>query len=104
MSKKYSSLSAVLMAFRDGKVNQRYVESYQRSAINEEKSKNCIAAGANLPSQWGRVVTNEQRLIDNGHFMKTGEGARLDYLREQYRKAKKLAKSETKIVLVKKVG
>lgn len=70
---------------------------------NAEKSKHCIKAGQ-LQSQWGKVVTNEQRLIDNGHFMKTSEGARLDYMRESYRKAKKAAKSTSvDIVLVKKV-
>lgn len=59
---------------------------------NAEKSKNCIKAGANLPSQWGKVVTNEQRLIDNGHFMKTSAGATLSHLREQYRDEKKRLK------------
>jgi len=66
--------------------------------INERKTKNCIKAGANLHSQWGRVVTNEQRLIDNGHFMKSGEKAKLDYLREEVRKAKKEVKTEIRIV------
>jgi hypothetical protein len=82
---------------------QKRLEARLKAEINAQKSKNTVKAGANLPSQWGRVVTNEQRLIDNGHFMKTNEGARLDYLREQYRKAKKAQNSETKIVLVKKV-
>lgn len=83
---------------------QRKLEARLQAGINAKKSKHCIKAGANLPSQWGRVVSNEQRLIDNGHFMKTGEGARLDYMREAYRKAKK-AKKGDKIshVLVKKV-
>lgn len=80
---------------------QRKLEARLTAAKNAEKSKNCITA-ANLPSQWGQVVTNEQRLIDNGHYMKTSEGAKLDYLRERYRKAKK-AQNSTKIVLVKKV-
>lgn len=71
---------------------------------NAEKSKNVIKAGANLPSQWGQVVTNEQRLIDNGHYMKTGERAQLDYLRERVRKAKKAQRSDSPtIILVKKV-
>lgn len=74
-----------------------------QAAKNEEKSKNVIKAGGNLQSQWGQVVTNEQRLIDNGHYMKTSEKAKLDYMRETYRKAKNAAKQETKIVLVKKV-
>lgn len=75
-----------------------------QAEINAKKSKHCIKAGANLPSQWGKVVNNEQRLIDNGHFMKTSERAKLDYMREAYRKAKKAQKGD-KIshVLVKKV-
>lgn len=60
---------------------------------NAEKSKNVIQAG-NLRSQWGQVVTNEQRLIDNGHYMKSAERATLDFMREQYRKAKKAQKNE----------
>jgi hypothetical protein len=71
---------------------------------NAEKSKHVVKAGANLPSQWGKVVANEQRLIDNGHFMKTSERAQLDYYREQYRKAKKAQKSDSPdVILVKKV-
>lgn len=65
------------------------------------KQGHVIKAGANLPSQWGQVVTNEQRLIDNGHYMKTGEGAKLDYMREQYRKAKKAQKPQ-EVVRVRK--
>jgi len=84
-------------------IKQKKLAAKLQASINAEKSKNCIKAGANLASQWGRVVTNEQRLIDNGHFMKTGEGARLDYLREQYRKAKKVQKSGSPdIILIKK--
>lgn len=71
---------------------------------NAEKSKHCIKAGANLPSQWGKVVSNEKRLIDNGHYMKSAERAQLDYMREAYRKAKKAQKSDkATIILVKKV-
>ena len=81
---------------------QRKMEARLTAAKNAEKSKNVVKAGANLPSQWGKVVTNEQRLIDNGHFMKTGEGARLSFLREEYRKARK-AQNPSEIVLVKKV-
>lgn len=82
---------------------QKRLEARLQAEINARKSKNCVKAG-NLQSQWGKVVTNEQRLIDNGHFMKTSEGARLDYLREQYRKAKKAQKSDKlSHVLVKKV-
>lgn len=91
------------MLNKQQRLTQKKLEAKLTAQRNAEKSKNCIKAGANLPSQWGQVVTNEQRLIDNGHFMKTGEGAKLDYMREQYRKAKKASKSETKIVLVKKV-
>lgn len=53
-----------------------------------------------IASQWGKVVDNEQRLIDNGHFMKTSEQAKLSYLREEIKKSKKVEK--TVIVLVKK--
>lgn len=66
----------------------------------ERKSKNVVKCGANLASQWGKVVDNEQRLIDNGHFMKTSEQAKLSYLREELKKSKKVEK--TVIVLVKK--
>lgn len=79
---------------------QKRVEAELRAAQNAEKSKKCIKAGANLPSQWGKVVNNEQRLIDNGHFMKTSQKAQLDYLREQIKKRKALRPE--KIVLVKK--
>lgn len=82
---------------------QRKLEARLQADINARKSKNVIKAG-NLHSQWGKVVTNEQRLIDNGHFMKSSERANLDYMREAYRKAKKAQKGD-KIshVLVKKV-
>ena len=72
-----------------------------QAEINARKSQNVVRAGANLQSQWGKVVTNEQRLIDNGHFMKTNERAKLDYMREAYRKLKKAAKP-SEIVLVKR--
>ncbi len=65
------------------------------------KQGHVIKAGANLPSQWGQVVTNEQRLIDNGHYMKTSEGARLSFLREEYKKAKKALKPQ-EVVRVRK--
>lgn len=41
-----------------------------------------------VPSQWGKV-TAENRLIDNGHLMRSGAGARQNYLREQARNARK---------------
>lgn len=84
------------------KATQRKLEAKITAMKNAEKSKNVVVAG-NLQSQWGKVVTNEQRLIDNGHFMKTGERAKLDYLRESFRKAKKAKNDTIKIVLVKKV-
>jgi len=82
---------------------QRKLEARLIAERNAEKSKNVVKAG-NMPSQWGRVVQNEQRLIDNGHYMKTSEGARLDYLREEYRKRKKLNNGEKTIVRVTKKG
>lgn len=69
---------------------------------NARKSQHCIKAGANLPSQWGKVVTNEQRLIDNGHYMKTGKQAELAFMREAYKREKKAKKGST-IILIKKV-
>lgn len=90
------------MMTRDEMLNQKKIEAQLKAAKNAEKTKSCIKAGANLHSQWGRVVTNEKRLIDNGHYMKSNERARLDYLREQVRKAKK-ENEPAKIVLVKKV-
>lgn len=92
------------MLNKQQRLAQKRLEARLQAEINAKKSQNCIKAGANLQSQWGKVVTNEQRLIDNGHFMKTNEGARLDYMREQYRKLKKSEKSTSAtIVLVKKV-
>lgn len=85
------------------RIRQKKLEARLTAQRNADKSKNVVKAG-NLPSQWGKVVSNEQRLIYNGHFMKTSEGARLDYMREQYRKAKKAAKNTSAdIVLIKKV-
>ena len=82
---------------------QKRLEAQVRQARSDEKNRHVLKAGANLPSQWGKVVNNEKRLIDNGHYMKTSEGAKLDYMRERYRKAKKDAGHEKKLVLVKKV-
>jgi hypothetical protein len=94
----------VKMLTEKERLNQRRLEARLTAQKNAEKSRHCVKAGANLPSQWGKVVTNEQRLIDNGHYMKSSEGARLDYLRERYRKAKKAAKSTSAdIVLIKRV-
>jgi hypothetical protein len=76
---------------------QKKIEARLQAEINARKSKNVVRAGANLASQWGRVVTNEQRLIDNGHFMKSSERAALDYARERYKKAKNEAKGSTVI-------
>lgn len=84
----------------DERLNQRRIEAELKAASNEIKTKLCIKAGANLQSQWGKVVQNEQRLIDNGHYMKSGPKAQLDHLREQIRKNK--AERPAKIVLVKR--
>jgi hypothetical protein len=73
-----------------------------QAETNARKSQNCIKAGANLPSQWGKVVSNEQRLIDNGHFMKTGLQAQLSFVRDAYKREKK-AKKGISVILVKKV-
>lgn len=87
---------------RDEMLFQKRIEAKLRAEINARKDRGVIKAGANLPSQWGKVVNNEQRLIDNGHFMKTGAGAKIDFLREEIKKAKKLNKKVTEIVLVKR--
>ena len=81
---------------------QKKLEAKLIAERNRNKDKNVVKAGANLASQWGKVVTNEQRLIDNGHFMKTSDQARLSFLRESYRKIKKAKETGTKIVLVKR--
>lgn len=91
------------MSYEKKLLAQRKLEAKMRQARSDEKNRHVIKAGANLPSQWGKVVTNEQRLIDNGHFMKTSEGAKLDYMRERYRQAKKEAGLEKKLVLIKRV-
>lgn len=72
---------------------QRKLEAKVQAMRNAEKSKNCIKAGQ-VPSQWGKVVSNEQRLIDNGHFMKTSDGASLDHARERHRDEKNRIKYE----------
>lgn len=87
---------------KEEKALQRKLEAQLVAERNAEKSKKVVKAGANLQSQWGRVVTNEQRLIDNGHFMMTGQQAKLSFLRGEMRKAKKQKNSKTVIVLVKK--
>ena len=53
-----------------------------------------------LKSQWG-TMTAESKLLQRGHFLKTGDRARLDYVREQVRK-EKASQKEMKAVLVKK--
>lgn len=82
-------------------LTQRKIEARMRQAQIERKNSHVIKAGANLPSQWGKVVTNEQRLIDNGHYMKTSEGAKLDYLRERVRALKKEAGKKSEIINIK---
>jgi hypothetical protein len=47
------------------------------------------------------VLTKETRLVNNGHFMKSGNQLELDFLRA--RKLKIMQEKTTKIVLVKKV-
>lgn len=91
------------MSYEKKLAMQRKIEAKLRQEKAAAKNRNVITAAPNLPSQWGKVVTNEQRLIDNGHFMKTSAGAKLDYLREQIRKVKKEKNAQSKIVLVKKV-
>lgn len=40
-----------------------------------------------LKSQWG-TMTAESKLLERGHFLKTGDRARLDFVREEVRKQK----------------
>ena len=54
------------------------------------------AGHGNLGSQWGKM-TSESKLIERGHFQKTGSKARQDYLRSQ----KRQGVSGTKLVLIK---
>lgn len=83
-------------------LQQKKVEAQLQAQKNEQKSKNVIKCGANLASQWGKVVNNEQRLIDNGHFMKTDEMAKIDYARENRRQKRISAGKVEKIVLIKR--
>jgi hypothetical protein len=69
----------------------------------ERKSKNVVKCGANLHSQWGQVVQNESRLIDNGHYMKSADQARLSFVREEVKKARKADKQVNEIRIIKKV-
>ena len=69
------------MMTKDEKKRQAIIAAKLQAEINARKSKNVVAAG-NQPSQWGKVVQNETRLIDNGHYMKTNAQASLSYLRE----------------------
>lgn len=52
-----------------------------------------------LTSQWGRM-TSESKLLQRGHFLKNGERARLDFVREEIRRLK--AQRPQKIIVVKK--
>jgi hypothetical protein len=83
-------------------LRQKRIEAKLIAEKNAEKSKNVVKCGANLHSQWGRVVQNESRLIDNGHYMKSAERAKLDYYREEIRKAKNAAKKENELIIVKR--
>jgi len=84
---------------------QRVHESRLQTEINASKSRPMQASG-NVPSQWGQVVDNEQRLIDCSHFMKSDKRAKQDYDREVIRKLKMDVKALTnkmhKQILVKR--
>ena len=81
------------MMTKDEKKRQAIIAAKLQAEINARKGKNVVAAG-NQPSQWGKVVQNETRLIDNGHYMKTSVQASLSYLRENYAKLKKEKKGQ----------
>lgn len=83
---------------RQDKLAQKVLESKLQAESNARKSRRVIKAGANLSSQWAQIVTNEQRLIDNEHFMRTNKSART--------KSKEQSKSKVgmKIVSIKRVG
>lgn len=67
---------------------QRKLEAKLRSKQIQAKRRPLEESGY-VRTQWGSVVTNETRLIDNGHYMKTSAQAGQDYKREQRRAAKK---------------
>lgn len=67
---------------------QRKLEAKLRSKQIQAKRRPLEESGY-VRTQWGSVVTNETRLIDNGHYMKTSAQAGLDFKREQRRAAKK---------------
>ena len=81
---------------------QKKIEARLNAEKNRAKNRPLQASG-NVKSQWGNVVTNENRLIDNGHYMKTSEQGTRDHLRDKLRKLKKESRKSTEIVLVKKV-
>ena len=85
------------------RLEMRKAAAMLQALKNAEKDKKVIKCGANLESQFGKVVQNEQRLIDNGHFMKSAPKAKLDYMRESYKKAKKADNKVSEIVRVRKV-
>lgn len=72
-------------------------------AENIAKKQRPLQNSGNVKSQWGQVVTNESRLIDNGHFMKTAEQGKRDFLRGEVKRLNKEKSKQTEIVLVKKV-
>lgn len=55
--------------------------------IELSKKKRPLQDSGALPSQWGSM-TSDARLLSMGHYEKSSDKAKLDYVREQVRKAK----------------
>lgn len=64
-----------------------------------EKKRRPLEESGYIESQYG-IVTRPQRLVDNGHWMKSSAAAVQQYKREQVRAAKKNEK--TVVIRVKK--
>lgn len=58
------------MMKKDENLLQKKLEAKLQAEINARKSRNVVKAGSNLASQWGKIVMNEQSLIDRDHYIK----------------------------------
>lgn len=77
---------------------QKMLEAKLRQAEIARKRRPLQESGG-LKSQWGSM-TSETRMLGMGHYMKSGERAELDYLREQARKLKKASKPTSIVHIV----
>lgn len=60
--------------------------------IELSKKKRPLQDSGAVPSQWGGM-TSDSRLLSMGHYEKSSDKAKLDYVREQIRRTK--AENET---------